>query len=368
MLVAVAWVRLAGCRAASHQAAHHGAVSVARPSAPELQRRIALDISDVEELWELVRNNIAHLDEGHAVSCLARAVDLGYRWDASTPPPTALVALVRSLRAHLQSGCLRPSSLARLTTAIASISGAEPGLVQELADEARRRVASCSAIDVAMLSRAFAMLRRTEPVEVIVAVSAERASGFGTQALVNIAWAAATARLLPSVAVTRVIDEAARRGERLTSQALANLVWALAALRHRQDSALEALLPQIGQRILEFAPQGVTATLWGLATLRSLGPPDLGWLEEDVVLRLAVQAMRRVECFGAPELTSIARAAVVYSSARTAGGDWAPLMAAVIGESRRKLKYFKPRHLADLAWAVANLAWAKRRCASPPSA
>jgi len=355
MIAVIARRRLAGCRAASRHVVHHGAVNVARPSAPELQRRISLDISGVEDLWELVHNNIAHLDEGHAVSCLARAVDLGYRWDASTPPPTALVSLVSSLRAHLESGRLRTSNLARLTTAIASISGAEPGLVQKLADEARRRVASCSAIDVAMLSRAFAMLRRTEPVEVLIAVAAERASGFGTQALVNIAWAAATARLLPSIAVTGVIDEAARRGERLKPQALANLVWALAALRNRQESALEALLPHVGQRIPDFAPQGVTATLWGLAMLRPSGSPDVGWLEEDVVLRLAVQAMRRIECFGAPELTSVARAAVVYASARTAGGSWAPLIDAVIGESRRNLKRFLPRHLADLAWAVAKI-------------
>ncbi|CAE8607390.1 unnamed protein product, partial [Polarella glacialis] len=306
----------------------------------------SLEVGDLDELWAVVGEHLPeHFDEGHAVSCLARAAELGLRSAGGSDSPGGLQQLVEALREPLQTGRLQPSSLARLASAVADISLTDSGLIAELAVQTQSRATEFGALEAAVLARALANLGRPDALASLLDGVADRAPAIGSRALAGIVWAAASARLRDvaggSGALDACIDEAAQRGDRLKPQALANLVWAMGALRKRREPALRALLPHVVDRSRDMAPQGLANSLWALAALRpksrvggsASAPP--GWLEEDAVLRLSIQALRKIEDFNPLELAGLARATATYASAGTRGADFAPLSAAILGEATK---------------------------------
>lgn len=323
-----------------------------------LQWRISHQIEGLEELWALVEAELPHFDEGHAVACLSRAADLGYRRargarGAALPEP--VVALHGALCPLLEAGALQPASVARLAGAAARSLAAPPRLVSALADESKRHAAAWTAVDAALLARSFAQLRLSEPIAKLVEGASGRESGFGTQALVNVVWAAATTRVAFSNSLAALVDEASSRGDSLKPQGIANLVWSLGKLKQRRESAMEALLPYVAHRANSLTPQGIANTLWGLAALRPPGR-QVRWLEEDAAIRLSLAAMRRVGDFNGPELTAVARFVASFG-----GGlgvkrkdELVPLLDAVACEAVRKLDILEPRNVAGLLWALAR--------------
>lgn len=320
----------------------------------ELQLRISRDTRSLQELWVFVRSELSRLDEGHTVACLGRAAALGCSLNGLTSPQPELENLLQQIQSQMEAGHLPPISIAKIAHASAEISLAPHGIVKCLVVETERRASELAAVDAAMLARAFARLRRPDSVSALVTAIVEQRAAFGTQALVNMIWSAATAQVSNCSPVMTLIDEAVQRGERLRPQAIANIVWALGTLRQRDRQVLDTILPFVSHRHRDLTPQGVAMSFWGLAALRRPGAV-VGWLEEDVVLRLALQAVRDVEHLSGQELTSIARAVVSYAPARTRAGNFAPLVDAAVGEALRRLDHLETRHLAGLLWALARL-------------
>ena len=257
---------------------------------------------------------------------------------------------------YLRRGGLKPSSVARATSAVAAMSLTAPGLVDALVAEARRQAPETRPADAALLACAFAQLRAAEPVAALADSCAQRASSFTSEDLVSVIWAAASARERDGAAdgpLCVILDEAVRRGGRLKPKLLSNIVWSLARLRQRQGDTLRALLPHVSLRVRDFKPQGLANSLSALASLRSGGPPA-GWLEDDAVCRLAVQSLRRIEDFSLRELVSLAGAAASLSQARVQGGDFAPLLDAVLTEVVANVGRCEPADLASLSWALAQ--------------
>ena len=112
-------------------------------------------------------------------------------------------------------------------------------------------------------------------------------------------------------------------------------------------------------RVRRLSPQGLATGLWALAALRpragnSVSRP--GWLEEDAVLRMSTQAIRRIEAFSPEDLGALARVTAVFASAQTRGADFAPLAEAVVSEATKnseRLHNLPPRQLSRILGSMA---------------
>ena len=138
-------------------------------------------------------------------------------------------------------------------------------------------------------------------------------------------------------------------------EGMCNLMWSMATIRHCNQQALRSLLPHLTHRCKDLTPQGLATSLWALAALHPGGRP--GWMEEDAILRLSKQALRRVEAFGPEDLGALARVVATFACARTRGGDLAPLAEAVLNEATtaQRLRSLSGRQLSRILGAMA--AW-----------
>ncbi|CAE8631055.1 unnamed protein product, partial [Polarella glacialis] len=278
---------------------------VPRDLAKDIQTRISREVEDLDELWAVVGEHLPeHFDEGHAVSCLARAAELGLRSAGGSDSPEGLQQLVEALREPLQTGRLQPSSLARLASALAVQTQSRATEFGALEAALQHFDCDCSCLlhgvipgKAAVLARALANLGRPDALVSLLDGVADRAPAIGSRALAGIVWAAASARLRDvaggSWALDACIDEAAQRGDRLKPQALANLVWAMGALRKRREPALRALLPHVAslellgkeaaQKAEGLASSEVGALLWSSVALRLRSSELLGALQARIL-------------------------------------------------------------------------------------
>ena len=301
---------------------------------------------------ELISTELQHFDEHHAVSCLERLSSLGGRLNAETEE-----RLLAALLQRLESGEMETSTLARLGAAAVSISLSD--VVNIVTLKSSQQAAEFGNRDIALLVRAMALAGQQTAVGALINAAAPRAPALGARALVRLTWAAATVRW-QSPALDTVLEEASGRADRLQPQAMSNLLWSMASLRDGNKHALRALLPHVVDRLRSFSPQGLATSLWALAALRpragnSVSRP--GWLEEDAVLRMSRQAIRKIDGFSPEDLGALARATAVFASARTRGGDFAPLAEAVVGEATKnaqRLQQTSPRQLSRLLGSMAR--------------
>ncbi|CAJ1457017.1 unnamed protein product [Effrenium voratum] len=305
----------------------------------ELQSRILE--AGAEDLQQLVAAEIHLFDEDHAVTSLERFCVLGLR-DAARP-------LLAALSARLAAQRLAPGAAARLGAVSARLRLEEP--LALVAEEAQRRADHFGNRELAVLSRSLALGGQGAAVEALVASAAVRRGALGARALVRLCWAAATARA-PSPELDLVLEEAATRAGHMQPQAMTNLLWAMASLRNRNEDALRSLLPHVVDRCRDLAPQGLATCLWGLAALR---PPNArpGWLEEDAILRLSVQSMRRIASFSPEDLGAVARATAIFAACQTRAKDFGPLAEAVLCEAARR--ELPARQLARTLGALARM-------------
>lgn len=321
-----------------------------REKARELQTRIHIEVESIEDLRELVRAELQHFDEHHAVSCLERLGSIGR--DAETEE-----RLLGALLQRLDSGQMEISTLARLGAAAVSISLSD--VVSLVTAKASQKANEFGNRDMAVLVRAMAMAGQGAAVEALVNGAAPRAPGLGARALVRLAWASARVRW-QSPALDIVLEEAAGRADRLQPQAMSNLLWSMASLRNRNKNALRTLLPHMVDRVRRLSPQGLATGLWALAALRPRAGKSVsrpGWLEEDAVLRMSTQAIRRIEAFSPEDLGALARVTAVFASAQTRGADFAPLAEAVVSEATKnseRLHNLPPRQLSRILGSMTR--------------
>ena len=312
--------------------------------ARELQQRI--HSADLGELRKIIQTELENFDEHHAVSSLERLASEGL----------ADEKLLAALLQRLHSGEMEHSTLARFASAAVSLSLRD--VVSSVTAQAMENAAEFGNRDMAILSRAMALAGQEAAVAALVNNAAPRAGALGGRALVRLAWAAATVRW-QSPALDTVLEEASSRAERLQPQAMSNLLWSMASLRNGNKHALRSLLPHMVHRCRHLSPQGLATGLWALAALRPQGIAVArpGWLEEDAVLRMSTQALRRIEEFSPEDLGALARATAVFASAKTRGGDFSPLAEAVLNEatcSEERLRSLPPRQLQRLLGSMAR--------------
>ena len=303
----------------------------------ELQKRI--NLVPLEGLPQLLEE-LADFDDHHAVSCLERFAAAGQ------VEPRLVSLLVGKLEA------LEASTVARLGAVAVQLELSE--VVDMVSGQAVLRARDLGNRELAVLARAMAHGRQREAVQALLEGAAPRAGGLGARALVRLTWAAARAQWRgPDFDV--ILEEAASRAARLRPEGMSNLMWAMATLRHGNQQALRSLLPHLTHRCKDLTPQGLATALWALAALHPGGRP--GWMEEDTILRLSKQALRRIEAFGPEDLGSLARSVATFTTAGTRGGDLKPLAEAVLLEATRaeRLGSLSGRQLARLLGAMA--AW-----------
>lgn len=355
-----------------------------------LQRRISKDKLTLKELYGLADRQLHNFDEGHAIGWLVRAAKLGYRHgryyrrptlealppssqpgDATTtaaqptggkPLPPAMVAVLQRLQPIVEAGHMHPTSLARLTLAVGAMSLPLPDMTRRLAEEAQRGAAYGNAIDVSMMAQGFARLLYAEPVSALVQVAADRAAGFGTKSLAGMAWAGAVVQLRDDGSLLALIEEAVERGEALDAQSINHLLYSMARLQLGQSRLLGSLLPYVSQHHRGFSPHDLVSSLAALAMLRPLGRQQLavGWLEEDAVMRLSVQALRCVQLMDATDLAYLAKAVATYAQAGTRADDMEPLVEVVASQSLRQLRQLDGPYISGLVWSFAKLQYRER--------
>ena len=320
-----------------------------REEAGELQRRI--HVASVEELRDLIQLELPNFDEHHAVSSLERLASVHVDvMDESSD------RLFKALLQRLHSGEMETSTLARLGAAAVSFSQGE--VVNAVSARATEQAAEFGNRELVILARAMALAGEEGAVAALVNGAAPRAAALGARALVRLAWASATVRW-QNPALDQILEEASLRSDRLRPLAMSNLLWSMASLRNGNPHALRSLLPHVVHRCRDLSPQGLATGLWSLAALRPQGKTVArpGWMEEDAILRMSAQAMRKIEDFSPEDLGALARATAVFASAHTRGGDFLPLAEAVLSEATKdmaRLQSLSPRQLQRLLGSMAR--------------
>lgn len=161
------------------------------------------------------------------------------------------------------------------------------------------------------------------------------------QALVNTAWALATAGRSAPAFTDALADEALGRLKEFNSQGLTNMAWAFATIGYPAPALFKALAAEASDRLNEFNAQGLSNTAWAFATA--------GYSAPALFDALAAEAAGRLDEFKAQDFANIAWAFA------TAGHASSPLFESLAEAAAKHLDSFKPQELSNLAWAFAKI-------------
>ena len=280
----------------------------ARPSGGGNRRYIELNkalmgAADAPALQQLVRDHAAEFNQVNATTALQRLAKAGAL--ATDPDGEAALGLLVARTAQLlerpEGGRWEPR---QLSTALWGL--------------ARLRLASGS-------GPVSAGQRQLADGLAAAATRVALARGFRPQEMANSVWAAARLGQSSPDLLAALADASAERINEFTAQGMSNTVWGMATLGSAHPVLMEAMASGIKVRVAELNAQEISNTLWAFAKLE---PKLRGSTAEGAPHRL-LQAVAAV----LPQLLN--------SNAGTASAELNSGLTA--------------QHLANLAWAVAQL-------------
>ena len=162
------------------------------------------------------------------------------------------------------------------------------------------------------------------------------------QAVVNMAWAFATARRYSTPVFAAIALKAAKMLKQAHAQGLSNLAWAYATsgAGHDSPALFDAIAREASGRLDEFNAQGLANTAWGFASADHPAP--------ELFDAIAAEAGSRLAEFKAQDFAQIAWAFA------TAGHTTSTLFEQLAGAVEEHLGRFKPQELANMVWAFAK--------------
>ena len=162
------------------------------------------------------------------------------------------------------------------------------------------------------------------------------------QAVVNMAWAFATARRYSTTVFAAIALKAAKMLKQAHAQGLSNLAWAYATsgAGHDSPALFDAIAREASGRLDEFSAQGLANTAWGFASADHPAP--------ELFDAIAAEAGSRLAEFKAQDFAQIAWAFA------TAGHTTSTLFEQLAGAVEEHLERFKPQELANMVWAFAK--------------
>jgi len=166
----------------------------------------------------------------------------------------------------------------------------------------------------------------------------------------NLAWAAAVSGYPGDVLFSSLALAATQRSAQLTPRGFCNMVWAFATVGRRDVPFLDAMAHVVMVNMPSFSAQDLANTSWAFATLWYRHPPLL-WSLTHRTLRhpLPPQELSNlVWSFATLAFNPMTPRSLHFNDGRS------DLIAAVRNWNRSSVE-FTPRHLANAAWAFAEL-------------
>eukprot|EP00927_Polykrikos_kofoidii_P041703 TRINITY_DN35546_c0_g1_i3.p1 TRINITY_DN35546_c0_g1~~TRINITY_DN35546_c0_g1_i3.p1 ORF type:complete len:505 (-),score=61.66 TRINITY_DN35546_c0_g1_i3:621-2135(-) len=170
--------------------------------------------------------------------------------------------------------------------------------------------------------------------------------------LANLAWSSAVLRDLGSFRgdwLEQVACRVKRRAPECSPQGLANLCWAFGIAIVEGQPALHAAAVQAVLRHSELASRDLASVIWALAKSST----DATQRSLDLTATLCDEARAKIEIFEPRHISNIAWALATLQASCCAGHRTGPFFSAIMEDACRRPSAFAPQDLAPLFWALA---------------
>lgn len=191
---------------------------------------------------------------------------------------------------------------------------------------------------------AIVEFKHTSLLRAIAEAATSQIKQFGPQSLWNIAWAVAAMKYCHGPLIVVLGDTAADRSAEFSPQGLSNFVWALATLAKRDQQTAETMAAAVLIKIPQFNAQALANTSWAFATL---------WYRNNTLLHAVVARLPvKIAELQAQEFSNLVWSlAILAFPPKTADANDLDL----VRTAQLLQPQFAPQHLANAAWAFAEL-------------